>query len=264
MSLLLMLLPIAPALYAQVLNRPELLANRFAERHLYLSTVGWAIAMASVALSVGRRSAALRRAVVLSAAAVVVLFATGTAARNRVWRDEVALWTDAVEKSPGVPEAHFKLGIALLRRGEVATAERELQAGARLDHAFIQQLFARGVDAERAGDHQRALAELEVVSLALPKLAEARFWQGEALAAMGDADAALRRYVETLNLDPYHVQAARRAARLLRERGRPADSLRVLETAARNSPGDAGIRADLDDARRTADPGGAPPLSGRP
>lgn len=249
-GLLLAVLPLAPAIYAQALNRPELLANRFAERHLYLSTAGWALTVASVTLSAARRSAALRWVVTLSAAGWVLVFAAGTAVRDRVWRDEVTLWTDAVAKSPGVAEAHFKLGIALLERGDAAAGQRELRAGAGIDPGYVQQLFARARDDERAGERRRGLAELRVVTMALPGFAEGHFQLGRALATLGDADAALAEYVVTLQLDPFHVEAALLAARSLSDVGRAADAVRVLETAARLVPDDARIAVELEAVRR--------------
>jgi len=55
-------------------------------------------------------------------AIVLLAEAAGTHIRNEVWRTNETLWHDAVLKDPANPRAFFNYGLALLDRGDPATA----------------------------------------------------------------------------------------------------------------------------------------------
>src|SRR5262249_14508569 len=63
-----------------------------------------------------------------TALALVGALTTVTHARNRVWRDELALWSDSVAKSPGSARAQNNLGLALEAAGRLPEAERAFRA----------------------------------------------------------------------------------------------------------------------------------------
>lgn len=115
--------------HAQIVYIPPALR---ADRYVYYSCVGAFLAAALLAAmlyetlrarspsrlwSVGLRLLGTSLGVVL-----VVACAVGTLARNRVWRDSVALWTDALSKSPTSITARNKLGAAYLERGQTELA----------------------------------------------------------------------------------------------------------------------------------------------
>ena len=54
--------------------------------------------------------------------AIVMIFSVWTHERNVVWSDEIALWSDCVEKSPEKARTHTNLGSALRRQGKLEEA----------------------------------------------------------------------------------------------------------------------------------------------
>ncbi len=117
-------------------------SDLFNESRAYLATGGLAIVLGGVA---ARLAAAPRTRVAAWAGGSAVLLALGglTLARNRVWNDDLPLWREAVERSPGKARAHYNLGFALAQRGEVAPAEaaflraRDLNPGDDLSYAAL-------------------------------------------------------------------------------------------------------------------------------
>jgi tetratricopeptide (TPR) repeat protein len=104
-----------------------------AERYLYLPAAGLALACAG-AISMVRPP---RRRVSLAAAAgVVVVFAAVSFARTGVWRDEISLWSAAMQGAKSADPEIF-LATALVDRGRTAEAEtiyrRLLDDPSRLD-----------------------------------------------------------------------------------------------------------------------------------
>jgi tetratricopeptide (TPR) repeat protein len=122
---------------ASLVARNDLLS----ERNLYLPSVGLALAAAGAARALARRLAAFRwpaagRAV-FAAVAIGGLGALGalTVQRNALYADPVALWRDAVAKSPGKARPHANLGWSLEVAGRLDAAIVEYRIALRLDPA---------------------------------------------------------------------------------------------------------------------------------
>lgn len=108
-----------------------------ADRHLYLSMVGFSLAGAA---GLARAWATLERALPRVAAAwpavaltIAVALGLGTAQRNRLYRSEVALWRDSVAKAPENARAHHNLGYAYELAGHPEDAVREYRAAIALE-----------------------------------------------------------------------------------------------------------------------------------
>jgi protein O-mannosyl-transferase len=123
-----------------LLQRDDLLS----ERNLYLPAAGVFIAFASVWFTVERRAAhwlaleqggARAAAGVLAVAlvAMIAFFAAGTVARNALYSDPVAFWSDAASKSPLKARPHVNLGHAYLLAGDVSRAADEFRLALWLD-----------------------------------------------------------------------------------------------------------------------------------
>ena len=115
-------LPILPVLYI-----PALGENTFAERYLYLPSFGFVLLAAFAAVTARARWPGAARAVAAGVAAIVIAYGAGTVARNRVWRDDLSLWTDTVAKSPDSAYARNELGVELEEHGERRGGHRSLR-----------------------------------------------------------------------------------------------------------------------------------------
>jgi Tfp pilus assembly protein PilF len=98
------------------------------EHRVYYPSVGAFLAVATVgalaARALGRRA---RIALVTVAALALVALGAATHARNVLWGDEVAMWSDVAAKSPKLSSAHRMLGFVMLRQGRFAEAVAPLR-----------------------------------------------------------------------------------------------------------------------------------------
>jgi len=106
-------------------------SDPFNESRAYPALAGFAVV---VALAYKWTSARLPRTAVSSAAVVLLLALMFlTAARNDVWRSDLALWQDAAEKSPQKARVHYNLGAAWARAGDIGQAETSFASALALD-----------------------------------------------------------------------------------------------------------------------------------
>ncbi len=123
----------------------------------------------------------------LAAAALLLISGLGVMARERtlVWRDDVSLWSDMLEKYPD---------------SDLALANRTL--------AYLER-----------GEKELALADAGRLAAARPDLPKSFINRGAVLAVMKEYDKALRDFDRALELDPGNPQARLNRARLFQDRG---------------------------------------------
>ena len=167
------------------------------EQRAYLPLAGlcWVAAAGLASLST--------RSVRMAAAATLVVALTAvTHARNRVWRDELSLWSDSVAKSPGSARAQNNLGLALEAEGRQAEAERAYRAAiaAQPAHVFARvnlgRLYGRG---RRLDDALRVLGEADSLSPGDPLVLNNL---GTAWWSKGDTARAAALYLRAQDADP--------------------------------------------------------------
>jgi tetratricopeptide (TPR) repeat protein len=178
------------------------------EHRLYLPLVGPALLVSHTLFGFRPRTAPWAVAVGM---ALVALLATGTALRNPVWRDEVALWSDVTSKSPGDARAWNNLGAAFTELDRNEEALEFLQTAIALD----------------------------------PSYPEARVTFAVALIALGRIDAAETQLRRALEIAPSNVKALSNLGQLLQQRGQLEAALGHLRTAVRYDPSDATAQLNL-------------------
>ncbi len=124
-ALLWIFLPLGP-----VLNARWMPASVFAERYLYLPSVGfcWLAGYGTVKLWNVKEPEYLRplaRAVPVIVGIVAFLFAVKTVRRNRDWRSDEVLFQQAIEAQGDASLIHSNLGAIYFNRGDKENAERE-------------------------------------------------------------------------------------------------------------------------------------------
>ncbi|MCM0082933.1 hypothetical protein L4X63_15165 [Geomonas sp. Red32] len=105
------------------------------DRQAYLPLAGAAISLGTGgALLWPRRRSGL--AFALLASLLLAPLFVATVSRNRDFRSQVALWEDAVHKSPAKARPHNNLGYAYLLAGRLTEARRELATALSLDPGY--------------------------------------------------------------------------------------------------------------------------------
>jgi len=64
---------------------------------------------------------------------IIILAAGSSLMRNTIWRDEIALWHDAIEKSPNKAGAYYSLGSAYAKINRIDLAMKYMSRSIELD-----------------------------------------------------------------------------------------------------------------------------------
>ena len=232
----LFLLTLAPALVVAVRT---IAATPLAERYLYLPSAGIALlagfllerAAAIRSPAPARRVAAATLGPVLLVALVA---APATVLRQQVWRNDLAFWTDAAARAPGVALVQSALGTALVRAGQAEAGEARFrralevaerpperaEARANLGSLFAQQRrwdeAIAQFRAALADGPQNAITHANLAQALLARYA-ARPVAGEKPAVM---DEAARHLDAARRIDPRNATLQYNYGMLLLEMGR--------------------------------------------
>ena len=194
----------------------------------------------------GRRTLAA----VLCVGAAWVALATTLHRRNAVWESDLALWTDAVSKSPGKARPRLGLGVALAQRGDQAGAADQFTAGLKrapadaiglrtsLHHNLGIALVMLG-RSEEALEHLRQAVGLDPTTTTPAQTLALALWE------TGDAAGAEREARAVLDRAPDSPTAARVMGQARMAAGDDAGALPFIEQAVRARPSDGAVRYDL-------------------
>lgn len=162
-----------------VLNITRIGKNVFADRYLYLPSIGLSLALAYLVFRLGGpRAYRYRNAVLVFVMAICGLGFYGTYKRNQEWKDELTLFERTVEDSPESADARTLLGNEYFRRGRLDEAEEQYRAA-----LGTRNFFQRTVGA--AGEYASAFCNLGVIT-----------------ANKGDVKTAEKYFLKSLELNP--------------------------------------------------------------
>ena len=216
----------------------------------------------------------------LSIVAVLIAFnAYWTVERNKVWQDDILLWTDSVKKAPNRARAYSNLGYALSQKERFDEALPNLHKALELDPDLAMAHYNLGFVLDQQGKteeavshyHQAiqlspefarsynnlglALLKLDKTNEAVdnyhkaiqlnPNFAAAYNNLGLALAIQKETDAAIKSYRKALELDPELEYAHLNLATVLTNQGRTDEAIRHLKKALQINPDYAEAHSDL-------------------
>jgi tetratricopeptide (TPR) repeat protein len=158
------------------------------ERFLYLPSIGFCLLLGYLLshlyklLPVKHRKAVFKNAIVVVPYVLIAILAVLTFNRNKVWQNEMALWTDTLQKSPSSFIAHFNMGLDHDKKGNAQEAVTEYLTAVSINPSFadaelhfrighLSHRIGKLVDAEKSylqatrlkPDHVGALSNLAVI-----------------------------------------------------------------------------------------------------
>ena len=115
------------------------------EHRVYLPSIGFFLAAVSgleaLKCRLAHGKAITEKGIAVALSIVIILFSLTAYVRNNVWRNEITLWEDVVQKSPNKVRPHNNLGSLYHQHDRYADALREYQAVLQLKPDHIPTLY---------------------------------------------------------------------------------------------------------------------------
>jgi tetratricopeptide (TPR) repeat protein len=220
---------------APVLNARWMTAYVFAERYLYLPSVGFCLVVgwvgAALRRTVWKQQALWRMAAVAAACVVTGLCVLRIVTRVPDWRDDLTLLTRTLAVNPNEYALLDGLGQAYWIRGDSEAAEREWREALRLQPDNPQIPFELGAIYAKQGRYDEAVALFQRSIQLSPGQADAHLNLGAAYAEMGKLDLAEEQFRTAIVLTPLNFNAHNVLGKLYFDEGR----LREAEEQFRQS-----------------------------
>lgn len=209
-----------------VLNVRWMAANVFTERYLYLPSVAFCWLVGRLAEWVWDRAGkrqqrrTLTRVLLCAAGiALAVLAATKTWARNRIWRDDLTLYSTTLETDPDSYVMHMNLGVTYFASGNYVASEKELRRALELKPDSANVLNALGCAYMEEGRLEEAAKTFQSAIASKPRWTDSHFNYGRLLKKTGQNDAALAEFQIAVEVGPVNSTARLYLAQELAERG---------------------------------------------
>ena len=130
------------------------------EHRLYLASFGIILAVQfmvyhflnKLRLPVGK----LKAVWIMFIAGWVIILSFLTYRRNFVWRSQLSLWSDVVDKSPAKPLAHYNLGVVYHYQGDTESALTQFQKAVNLNNNYADAYENLGSEFMNLGDVKSA------------------------------------------------------------------------------------------------------------
>lgn len=229
------------ATLAPVLNVRMLASDSvFAERYIYLPSVGfcWLVAFAGIQMwnRVADRKKIWRWSLAGAAGIIAVLFALRIVTRNRDWRNEVVFYTTTLAAAPDAVFIHNNLGGIYWNRDEVDAAEREWRTALELAPDSPTLLNNLGLVYEKRNQYPKAIEYFKDSIRAKPVFPDPHLNLGILYHKMGSRTEAELQYRAAMDLAPLNVHIRNRLGSLYLEEGRIQEAEKQFTTSASIAP----------------------------
>lgn len=226
------------ATLAPVLNGRAMVGNVFAERYLYLPSVGfcWLLAFAWVELWRSNRNALARAAFASALLGVAGFSVWRIVSRNRDWRDDLSLYSKTLAASPDAFPIRVNLGAVYWGQGNAARAEREWREALQLAPHSPVILNDLGLVYARQKRYDQAVEYYRQALDANPNYTDAHVNLGVAFRGLAEREPAERQYRIAVALSPLNFQARNRLGELYLDEGRLREAEEQFRLSAESAP----------------------------
>jgi protein O-mannosyl-transferase len=226
--LLWMCLTIAPAL-----NVRWMTASVFAERYLYLPSVGFSWLAAGVLMWMWNgkmwdrgpvRARAIRWGLVAAGAALAVLCCFAIVKRNREWRSDLDLVVSSLAAQPDSAHMHAEYGMFQWSAGDREAADHEWKLALHYNPDSVEALANLGFARFEEKKYDEAAAFLQRAIYLKPRFAAPHIRLGQVYAAQGKNDLAEAEFLQGLEIHPANTEGLNALGQFYLNQGRLADA----------------------------------------
>jgi protein O-mannosyl-transferase len=222
------------------LNVRWLAKAAFAERYLFLPSLGFAWAFAFYGVRLWRQNSSSRSVLrpLLAAAACIlaILSFVRIYTRNRDWHDDLTLYERTLQQEPTAVYIRVDLGGVYWAMGQRQRAVEEWQLAHQTDPKFYLPLIDLGVAATATGDFASANSCFQQAAELSPAASSSYVAWADLKEKQGDLRDAEVKLLHAIKLAPYDTEAHSALARLYLKQGRLNDAAEQLLISARLIP----------------------------
>ena len=198
---------------APILNARWMAANVFAERYLYLPSVGFCWLVAWIAVRCWDRlpqHAVISRRLLIAAAAMLALTAAiSIVRRNAVWIDDMTLYTRTLESNPDAAVIRSNFGALFFDQGKLERAGEEWETALAQKPDNVVTMNDLGILYTQQERYAEAKAMFQRVMTAKPAWGDGHYSYARLLQKTGDMSGALREFKTAVTLSPLSAPAHR-------------------------------------------------------
>jgi tetratricopeptide (TPR) repeat protein len=220
---------------APVLNVPWMAANAFAERYLYLPSLGfcWVLAWAGTHFwrAARRRGSPWPAVLVASAVLIAVSCALRIIWRNRDWRDDETFYKSTLAQQPDAYIMHLNLGALYLERDQLEPAEKELRLADKLAPDYPLTLNNLALLSSKQGRYDEALGYLIRSLMANPNEPVPHLYLAQVYARMGRTAYAEKECLTAIGLAPLSPRGYAQLGELYSDHGRLPEAERQFQAS---------------------------------
>ena len=225
---------------APVLDVRYLAGNVFAERYLYLPSVGFCWLLGWAGLKSWRqlttRQSFWRHALVGASCALGLLMAGLVVARNRDWRSDVALYTQTLNVSPRATNIRENLGVVAWNHGRIDEAEKQWNIALKLNPTSPITLTNLGLVYAKRKEYRKAEHYFREAMLHKPDYTDPHLNLGSLMMDLGRFQEAEQQLRAAVALSPLIPSCHNELGKLYLKEGRVANAVEQFTQSVRAAP----------------------------
>lgn len=179
------------------------IANPFAERYLYLPTLGLTIAAGSgISHLLKIQTSKINLIVIVLLIFILSIYSMAVIKRNRIWKDDYSLLSDTIKRVPESSRAHLVLGYVYARQRDFSTAAMHFQTSIKLNPNVPHSHYYLGKTYLEQGRFDEAIQEYQSALRLKPSYSDAHADLGIIYASQGKLEEAIQEYQAAIRLKP--------------------------------------------------------------
>ncbi|MFQ5901743.1 MAG: tetratricopeptide repeat protein, partial [Thermodesulfobacteriota bacterium] len=156
--------------------------------------------------------------------------------RNKVWRDELSLWSDVVEKSPKKARGYHDFGLAYYRLDRYKEAIKEYQTALQLKPDYPKVYNDLGLASYGLRQYQKAIKEYKIALRLGPDFPKAHYNLGVVYYTLGRYQEAIKEYRMAIQIKPDYPEAHNNLGNVYNSVGRWQEAIQEYQITIRLKP----------------------------
>ena len=209
-----------------------------ADRYAYVPLIGVFVMVVWGMAEIARRRPWSRVWIVLASLLVLAALSVGTRTQLHYWANTKALFYRALQVNSNNHVAHDRIGLELIREGQLDSAIRHLKEAVRIAPEYTEARNNLGLALLEKGELDIAVQHLRLVIATNPSYAPAHSNLGLALVRQGNLDEAIRHHVLATQIAPESRLTHNNLGLALLKKGRRDEAIRHFHRSLEIQPRD--------------------------